>query len=121
VSLCSVLLVAICLNIDICCSIINYLVSGRVAQRNREALELLGPFIAARRDERRDENFVRRFLSMGLENSPSSEQNDFLTWLIEESKGEDSENWPIAARIFTVNLAAIHTSSMVSLPMNHYH
>jgi len=47
-----VLLVAICLNIDICCSIINYLVSGRVAQRNREALELdlLLPLAAMKED-----------------------------------------------------------------------
>ena len=45
-------LVAICLNIDICCSIINYLVSGRVAQRNREALELdlLLPLAAMKED-----------------------------------------------------------------------
>jgi hypothetical protein len=59
---------------------------------------------------------VRRILFILLENSPSSEQNDFLSWLIDESQGEDREDWPIAARIFNLNFAAIHTSSMVSLP-----
>ena len=50
----------------------------------------------------------------------TSEQNDFLTWLIDESTGEDKEDWPVTARIFIVNLAAIHTSSMVSLPTNNH-
>src|SRR5258708_1861305 len=104
---------------DIRCSLINYFISGRVTRRNREGLKLLRPFIAARRDERRDENFVRRFLSIWLASSPSPEQNDFLTWLIDKSKADDREDWPITARMFNVNLAAIHTSSMVSLPTNH--
>ena len=56
---------------------------------------------------------------MRLDHSPSSEQNDFLAWLIDESQGEDREDWPIAARIFNLNFAAIHTSSMVSLAMHH--
>jgi len=90
-----------------------------VEQRKREGLELLRPFIAARRDERSDEKFVRRFLSIWLESSPSSEQNDFLTWLIDKSEADDREDWPITARMFNVNLAAIHTSSMVCLPTNH--
>jgi hypothetical protein len=45
-----------------------------VARRNRQGVELLGPFIAARRKEKKEdrtENFVRRFLSIWLENSPS--------------------------------------------------
>lgn len=120
-SLYSALLIAICLNIDTRCSLVNYFVGGRLAQHNREGLELLEPLIAARRDNKRDESFVRRFLSMGSESSPSPEQNDFLTWLVEESEGEDSKDWPITARIFAVNLGAIHTSSMVSLPTDYYH
>ena len=94
-----------------------------MAQCNREGLELLRPFIAARRDEKetKTDTFVRRILSVLREDLPSSKQNDFLSWLIKESKGIDAEDWAIVARILGVNFAAIHTSSMVSLSNHHVH
>ena len=42
------------------------------------------------------------------------EQNDFLSWLIDKAEGNDKEDLPIVARMFGLNFAAIHTSSMVS-------
>ena len=102
-------------------SLVNYFAIGKVAQCNREGLELLKPFIAARRDEKetKTDSFVRRILPVLRVDSPSFKQNDFLSWLIKESKGIDAEDWAIVARMIGVNFAAIHTSSMVSLSNHH--
>jgi hypothetical protein len=40
-------------------------------------------------------------------------QLDFLTWLMDEAKGEEATDWYLTTRILTVNFTAIHTSSMV--------
>ena len=55
-------LVVLCLNTVIFGSLVNYVAGGKVAQRNHDGLELLGPFIAARRDEKGEKaaSFVRR-------------------------------------------------------------
>jgi hypothetical protein len=116
VSLHFIFLIALDLNIH--CSIIFYFAGGKIAQRNRDGLELLKPFIDARR-KGGSEEFVRHTLPIPLEISPSSKQNDFLTWLLQEGKGEDIEDWSLAARIFGLNFAAIHTTSMVNLLLNH--
>jgi hypothetical protein len=120
VSLHFIFLIALGLNIH--CSIVFYFAGGKIAQRNRDGLKLLKPFIDARRNgkEGGTEEFVRRTLSIALEISPSSKQNDFLTWLLQEGKGEDIEDWSLAVRIFGLNFAAIHTTSMVNLPPNHH-
>jgi hypothetical protein len=88
-----------------------------VAQHHRDGLRLLGPVIAARNEEGA-ENPVRRVLFILLENfERSSEQNDFLSWLMDEAKGEEKEDWAIVARMLVLNFGAIRTSSMVSLPV----
>jgi len=101
-------------------SLVDHVASGKLAKCNRDGLKLLRPLIAARRDEKneQDENSVRRLLSVSLKNSPSSEQNDYLTWLIHQFKGEDGEDSAIASRMLGLNFVAIQTSSMVSFP-NH--
>jgi hypothetical protein len=115
-------LVVLHLNIDICGSLVDYFASGKLAQCHRDGLELLRPFIAARRDEKmeeKSETFVRRILSVLHENYPSSAQNDYLSWLIDEAKGKDREDSSIAARMFGLSFVGIQTSSMVSLPSHH--
>jgi len=70
VSLYSISLISIDLNIDIHCSILFYFVGGKIAQRNRDGLELLKPFIAARRNEGKEDRtgeFVCRTLPALLE------------------------------------------------------
>ena len=42
-----------------------------------------------------------------------SAQLDFLTWLMDEAKGEEASDWFLTTRILNVNVTAIHTSSMV--------
>ena len=107
-----------CLNVYVCDRFVYHVAGSKLAQCNRDGMELLRPFIAARLGEKREsENFVRRFLFIPLEDSPS-EQNDYLTWLIQKSKGEDVKDSPVAARMFALNFVAIQTSSMVSFP-NH--
>ena len=109
-------MIAICFNVDVCGSFVNYVAGGKVARHKRDGLELLKPFIAARRDqtnEEKTEKFVRRMRSVSRENSRSG-QNDFVSWVIDESKGENKEDWTVVARVFNVNFASIHTSSMVS-------
>jgi len=115
-------LIVIDLNTDIRCSLVFYFTGGKIRQHNRDGLELLKPFITARRNEEKGEQtekFVCRTLPVSLENSFSSKQDDFLTWLIDEGKGRVIEDWPLTARIFGLNFAAIHTTSMVSRPPNH--
>ncbi|SRR5258708_26697278 len=115
-------LIVIDLNIDDRCSIFFYFAGGKIAQRNRDGLELLKPFISARRNEGKEEGteeFVSRTVSTLPENSPPFEQNDFLTWLINDGKGEDREDWSLAVRTFGLNFAAIHSTSMVSQQPNH--
>jgi hypothetical protein len=101
-------------HIDIHCSIVFYLAGGKIAQRNRDGLELLKPFIDARRNGK--EEFVRCTLPVSLEVSPSSKQNDLLTWLINEGV----EDGYLIVHTFSLNFAAILTSSLVSLPPNHH-
>jgi len=76
--------------------VVNYFVNG-MAQRYREGTRLLAPVIAARREE----------VKGGTENP-----EDFLTWIMDAAKGVDKETEAIVERMFGLNFAAIHTSSM---------
>ena len=40
-------------------------------------------------------------------------QEDFLSWLMDEAEGPEQETAAVAMRVLVVNLATIHTSSMV--------
>jgi len=64
---------------------------------HRDGMELLRPFIVARRDENetKEETF-----------------NDFLSWVIDASTGKDRDDKILTARILNLNFAAIHTSSL---------
>src|SRR5260221_10024804 len=84
-----------CVSIHVYDSLVYYIAGSKLAQCNHDGMELLGPFITANLDEKREsENFVRHLLFILLENCHiyqliGSEQNDYLTWLIQKSKAED--------------------------------
>lgn len=41
-------------------------------------------------------------------------QNDFLSWLMDQAEGEENEDRALLDRLFALNFAAIHSSSLVS-------
>ncbi|KAF9528912.1 cytochrome P450 [Crepidotus variabilis] len=81
----------------------NKLIS-QVGKRTDKALELLRPVIRERRTEREQKG----------ENHPDKPLGkvDALSWLMDEAKGKEAEEWYLSSRILTINFAAIHTSSM---------
>jgi hypothetical protein len=45
----------------------------------------------------------------------SSVQNDFISWLLDIAEGDQLATRPLTLRILSINMAAIHTTSMVSM------
>jgi succinate dehydrogenase flavin-adding protein (antitoxin of CptAB toxin-antitoxin module) len=41
-------------------------------------------------------------------------QNDFLSWLMDQAEGEEKEDRALLDRVLTLNFSAIHSSSLVS-------
>lgn len=41
-------------------------------------------------------------------------QNDLLSWLLDEAKGEELTNYNLVLRILTLEFASIHTTTNVS-------
>ncbi|KAJ7153417.1 cytochrome P450 [Mycena crocata] len=70
-------------------------------QRLREVLKFVGPMIEKR-------------LAKEEELGPDwpGKPNDLISWLLELAKGNERTPEAIAARILSINMAAIHTSSM---------
>jgi hypothetical protein len=54
------------------------------------------------------------YISPLWDKGSSSEQNDLISWLLELAEGKERAAPAICARILSINMAAIHTSSMVS-------
>jgi hypothetical protein len=42
-------------------------------------------------------------------------QNDFLSWLMDQAEGEEKEDRALLERVLTLNFSAVHASSLVSL------
>ncbi|KAJ7451373.1 cytochrome P450 [Mycena latifolia] len=99
------------------------LISTRKSSR-RHALTFLGPMIDERLENERTmhgrnwpDKPVGRVLTQGAHDYPPiSIWNDLITWLLENAEGKDRTTPSLTVRIFEVNMAAIHTSSMVCPP-----
>ncbi|KIM38977.1 hypothetical protein M413DRAFT_447338 [Hebeloma cylindrosporum] len=87
--------------------LVNKLISN-VPRKTDDGLRHLAPLIAARRKQREE--------SSNTDERPL----DFLTWLMDEAKGEEATDWYLASRILTVNFTAIHTSSMTFMHAFYY-
>ena len=58
---------------------------------------------------------VRHYQLLLRHQDPSDafQQNDMLSWLMDEAEGEQRTVYALTQRLLTLNFAAIHTSSMV--------
>ncbi|KAF9528911.1 cytochrome P450 [Crepidotus variabilis] len=79
---------------------LNKLIS-QVGKRTEKALELLRPVLKGRRTEREQKG----------ENHPDKPL-DILSWIMDEAKGEEAEEWYLTSRVLAINAGAIHTTSM---------
>ncbi|KAF8146004.1 cytochrome P450 [Mycena galopus ATCC 62051] len=68
---------------------------------NAKALEILGPLIEKRLRKERE-------LGPDWPGKP----NDFISWMLDFAEGEQRIALPLTLRILSINMAAIHTSSM---------
>ncbi|KAF8816993.1 cytochrome P450 [Phlegmacium glaucopus] len=82
--------------------IVNSVISA-VPKHIDHGLRHLVPLIHARRQEQGNEKPL-----------------DFLTWLMDKAKGEETTDRNLTLRILSVNFAAIHTSSMTFLHAFYY-
>jgi ATP sulfurylase len=87
----------------------------KAAKRRHDGIELLRPVIDARRKGKTEGERSVRLFAMFVEKSPTPEQIDFLSWIMDVAKGEEGDDWSLFERIMGLNFAAIHTSSMVGL------
>ncbi|KAF9533018.1 cytochrome P450 [Crepidotus variabilis] len=74
---------------------------SQVNKRTKIAFDLLQPLIAERRKERE-----------GKPKEYQGKPEDMLSWIMDEAKGTETDDWHLTSRILMVNFVAIHTSSV---------
>ena len=62
-------LIAMFVNANICGRLVNRVAGRKLAQTDRDGIKLLGPFIAARRNDKKEGKTVRRFPSVSSDRS----------------------------------------------------
>ena len=88
-----------------------------VPKRIENGLKHLAPIIHARRQERARQGHEKPVSAVYFRNmfiNIALTQLDFLTWLMDDAKGEETTDYNLTLRILSVNFAAIHASSMVN-------
>jgi len=90
--------------ISLCPPFLRPLLGPLISNKNKsnaKALEILGPLIEER-------------LSKEAEYGPEwpGKPNDFISWMFDMAQGEQRTTLPLTLRILSINMAAIHTSSM---------